>query len=206
MIDGLPCCIHEKESAMKCTVIVIGDCHDDIDENFYDEPVFDGDGTQIIKGDTVYTDAGIKRIVAKVGTEHCDGVEDWDGSPWVMFDDGSWINAKELSHKRYTIDAYGTRIFVGDYVLIIESEEKCFVSDMYKCAGGLALKLYKNGAFVGYLSPDRVIKEIDTIYHKPDSLEELRDDMKEYLANGCVIDKRVRLFEQRLTTLIGKSK
>lgn len=47
-------------------------------------------------GDTVLTKSGVERTVAKVGTEHCEGMEGWDGSPWVMFTNGSWMHAKDV--------------------------------------------------------------------------------------------------------------
>ena len=61
--------------------------------------VFDADGVPIEVGDWVYTEAGLMRKVAKVGTERCLGMEDWDGSPWVMFGNGSWMHAHDITHR-----------------------------------------------------------------------------------------------------------
>lgn len=61
--------------------------------------VLDADGVPIEVGDWVYTEAGLRRKVAKVGTERCLGMEDWDGSPWVMFGNGSWMHAHDITHR-----------------------------------------------------------------------------------------------------------
>lgn len=61
--------------------------------------VLDADGVPIEVGDWVYTEAGMRRKVAKVGTERCLGMEDWDGSPWVMFGNGSWMHAHDITHR-----------------------------------------------------------------------------------------------------------
>lgn len=61
--------------------------------------VLDADGVPIEVGDWVYTEAGLRRYVAKVGTERCLGMEDWDGSPWVMFGNGSWMHAHDITHR-----------------------------------------------------------------------------------------------------------
>lgn len=61
--------------------------------------VLDADGVPIEVGDAVYTEAGLRRYVAKVGTERCLGMEDWDGSPWVMFGNGSWMHAHDITHR-----------------------------------------------------------------------------------------------------------
>lgn len=63
-----------------------------------ERPVFDAGGVRTCKGDTVWTFNGIKRTVAKVGTERCNGMIGWDGSPWVMFTNGGWEHAKDVSH------------------------------------------------------------------------------------------------------------
>lgn len=58
-----------------------------------------GDGKPVSKGETVYvTDSGIERTVKDFGTKLCEGMDGWDGSPWVMFDNGSWMHARELTH------------------------------------------------------------------------------------------------------------
>lgn len=65
----------------------------------HERPVFDAEGVRIRNGDTVWTKAGIKREVAKVGTEPCEGMEEWDGSPWVMFTNGSWMHSKDVTNR-----------------------------------------------------------------------------------------------------------
>ena len=58
-----------------------------------------GDGKPVSKGETVYvTDSGIERTVKDFDTKLCEGMDGWDGSPWVMFDNGSWMHARELTH------------------------------------------------------------------------------------------------------------
>ncbi len=61
--------------------------------------VIDADGAVICEGDTVWTLSGVKRVVAKVGNNPTSGMIGWDGSPWVMFDNGSWTHAKHLTHR-----------------------------------------------------------------------------------------------------------
>lgn len=58
-----------------------------------------GDGKPVSKGETVYViESGIERTVKDFGTKLCEGMDGWDGSPWVMFDNGSWMHARELTH------------------------------------------------------------------------------------------------------------
>lgn len=58
-----------------------------------------GDGEPVSKGETVYViESGIGRTVSAVGTQLCEGMDGWDGSPWVMFDNGSWMHARDLTH------------------------------------------------------------------------------------------------------------
>jgi hypothetical protein len=61
--------------------------------------VLDVDGVETKAGDTVYTKSGIKYTVEKIGTQQCDGMEDWDGTPWIMFDNGSWMHAHDVTHR-----------------------------------------------------------------------------------------------------------
>lgn len=58
-----------------------------------------GDGKPVSKGETVYViESGIERTVKDFGTKLCEGMDGWDGSPWVMFDNGSWMHARDLTH------------------------------------------------------------------------------------------------------------
>lgn len=60
--------------------------------------VLGADGLPVVAGETVYTETGLERVVAKVGTVAYDGMEGWDGTPWVMFDNGSWLHAADVTH------------------------------------------------------------------------------------------------------------
>lgn len=61
--------------------------------------VLGADGKPIKVGETVYvTDSGIERTVKNFGTKLCEGMDGWDGSPWVMFGNGSWMHARDLTH------------------------------------------------------------------------------------------------------------
>lgn len=61
--------------------------------------VLGADGKPIVEGETVYViESGIERTVSSVGTQLCEGMDGWDGSPWVMFDNGSWMHARDLTH------------------------------------------------------------------------------------------------------------
>lgn len=76
-----------------------------------------GDGKPVSKGETVYvTDSGIERTVKDFGTQLCEGMDGWDGSPWVMFDNGSWMHARDLTHERPVLGADGLPIKVGETV------------------------------------------------------------------------------------------
>lgn len=58
-----------------------------------------GDGKPVSKGETVYvTDSGIERTVKNFGTKLFEGMDGWDGSPWVMFGNGSWMHSRDLTH------------------------------------------------------------------------------------------------------------
>lgn len=72
------------------------------DDGFIKRPehkVLDADGVETKAGDTVYTKSGIKYTVEKIGPQQCDGMEDWDGTPWIMFDNGSWMHAHDVTHR-----------------------------------------------------------------------------------------------------------
>lgn len=61
--------------------------------------VLGADGLPIVEGETVYViESGIERTVSSVGTQPCDGMDGWDGSPWAMFDNGSWMHSRDLTH------------------------------------------------------------------------------------------------------------
>ncbi len=60
--------------------------------------VLGADGLPVVAGETVYTETGLERVVAKVGTVAYDGMEGWDGTPWVMLDNGSWLHAADVTH------------------------------------------------------------------------------------------------------------
>ena len=58
-----------------------------------------GDGKPASKGETVHViESGIERTVKDFGAKSCEGMDGWDGSPWVMFDNGSWMHARDLTH------------------------------------------------------------------------------------------------------------
>lgn len=58
-----------------------------------------GDGKPVSKGETVYViESGIERTVKDFGMKLCEGMDGWDGSPWVMFGNGSWMHARDLTH------------------------------------------------------------------------------------------------------------
>ena len=82
-----------------------------------------GDGKPVSKGETVYvTDSGIERTVKDFGTKLCEGMDGWDGSPWVMFDNGSWMHARDLTHEHPVLGADGLPIKVGETVYPIDGE------------------------------------------------------------------------------------
>ena len=62
--------------------------------------VLGADGLPVVAGETVYTETGLERVVTKVGTVACDGMEGWEGTPWVLFDNGSWLHATDVTHTR----------------------------------------------------------------------------------------------------------
>lgn len=83
-----------------------------------------GDGKPVSKGETVYvTDSGIERTVKGFGTKLCEGMDGWDGSPWVMFDNGSWMHARDLTHEHPVLGADGLPIKVGDTVYELGRDE-----------------------------------------------------------------------------------
>lgn len=63
------------------------------------QKVLDADGVETKAGDTVYAKSGIKYTVEKIGHQQCEGMEDWDGTPWIMIDNGSWMHAHDVTHR-----------------------------------------------------------------------------------------------------------
>lgn len=74
-----------------------------------------GDGKPVSKGETVYViESGIERTARDFGTKLCEGMDGWDGSPWVMFDNDSWMHARDLTHEHPVLGADGLPVKVGD--------------------------------------------------------------------------------------------
>lgn len=152
-----------------------------------------GDGKPVSKGETVYvTDSGIERTVKGFGTKLCEGMDGWDGSPWVMFDNGSWMHARDLTHEHPVLGADGLTIKVGDTVWLVDEYSQ------YAGSNGSA-----NGneySLLGVDSQETLFVEYDRLvvsgknyvrlstcnawcpasfltHTPPDTLERLRDDM-----------------------------
>lgn len=90
-----------------------------------------GDGKPASKGETVYvTDSGIERTVKDFGTKLCEGMDGWDGYSWVMFDNGSWMHARDLTHERPVLGADGKPIKVGETVWNTFSWHKGVVKEL----------------------------------------------------------------------------
>lgn len=84
-----------------------------------------GDGMPVSKGETVYViESGIERTVKDFGTKLCEGMDGWDGSPWVMFGNGSWMHARDLTHERPVLGVDGKPIAVGDEVWLDEKHSR----------------------------------------------------------------------------------
>lgn len=82
-----------------------------------------GDGKPVSKGETVYViESGIERTARDFGTKLCEGMGGWDGSPWVMFDNDSWMHARDLTHEHPVLGADGLPIKVGETVYPIDGE------------------------------------------------------------------------------------
>lgn len=80
-----------------------------------------GDGKPVSKGEAVYViESGIERTARDFGTKLCEGMDGWDGSPWVMFDKGSWMHARDLTHEHPVLGADGLPIKVGDTVWLVD--------------------------------------------------------------------------------------
>lgn len=58
------------------------------------------------------------------GTKLCEGMGGWDGSPWVMFGNGSWMHARDLTHERPVLGVDGKPIAVGDEVWLDEKHSR----------------------------------------------------------------------------------
>lgn len=85
-----------------------------------------GDGKPVSKGETVHViESGIERTVKDFGTKLCDGMDGWDGYPWVMFDNGSWMHARDLTHERPVLGADGKPIVEGETVWLDEAHSRC---------------------------------------------------------------------------------
>lgn len=108
-----------------------------------------GDGNPVSNGDTVYViESGIERTVKDFGTRRCDGMDGWDGSPWVMFDNGSWMHARDLTHTppdtQQKIDDDALKTFQEYWKCVANVCEECpsmiggkKPTDYYECAGCL---------------------------------------------------------------------
>lgn len=116
-----------------------------------------GDGKPVSKGETVYvTDSGIERTVKGFGTKLCEGMDGWDGSPWVMFDNGSWMRANDLTHERPVIGADGLPIKDDETVYDVETGEAYIVR--LPCAGTGKTFFrgggYRDPAYLTHTPPD----------------------------------------------------
>ena len=116
-----------------------------------------GDGKPVSKGETVYViESGIERTVKGFGTKLCEGMDGWDGSPWVMFDNGSWMRANDLTHERPVMGADGLPIKDDETVYDVETGEAYIVR--LPCAGTGKTFFrgggYRDPAYLTHTPPD----------------------------------------------------
>lgn len=116
-----------------------------------------GDGKPVSKGETVYViESGIERTARDFGTKLCEGMDGWDGSPWVMFDNGSWMRANDLTHERPVIGADGLPIKDDETVYDVETGEAYIVR--LPCAGTGKTFFegggYRDPAYLTHTPPD----------------------------------------------------
>lgn len=96
------------------------------------------------------------------------------------------------------LDADGVEIKVGDAVWSLNDSTKWEVTEIHPTEPRISLRQLDTEKEVEgwwFLSSEYSHRE-------PDSLEKLRDDIREYLSEGVVIDSRVRPWEQRLTAIM----
>lgn len=116
-----------------------------------------GDGKPVSKGETMYViESGIERTAKDFGTKLCEGMDGWDGSPWVMFDNGSWMRANDLTHERPVIGADGLPIKDDETVYDVETGEAYIVR--LPCAGTGKTFFrgggYRDPAYLTHTPPD----------------------------------------------------
>lgn len=115
------------------------------------------DGKPVSKGETVYViESGIERTVKGFGTKLCEGMDGWDGSPWVMFDNGSWMRANDLTHERPVMGSDGLPIKDDETVYDVETGEAYIVR--LPCAGTGKTFFrgggYRDPAYLTHTPPD----------------------------------------------------
>lgn len=155
------------------------------------------DGKPVSKGETVYViESGIERTVKGFGTKLCEGMDGWDGSPWVMFDNGSWMRANDLTHERPVMGSDGLPIKDDETVYDVETGEAYIVR--LPCAG-TGKTFFRGG---GYRDPAYLT------HTPPDTLERLRDDMyrtaEEWREADSVSIPDMNHWANRLTALIER--
>lgn len=152
-----------------------------------------GDGKPVSKGETVYViESGIERTVKGFGTKLCEGMDGWDGSLWVMFDNGSWMRANDLTHERPAMGADGLPIKVGDTVWLVDEYSQYAGSNGSANGNEYSLlgvdpqetlfveydRLVVSGKNYVRLSTCKAWCPASFLTHTPpDTLERLRDDM-----------------------------
>lgn len=184
-----------------------------------------GDGKPVSKGETVYViESGIERTVKDFGTKLCEGMDGWDGSPWVMFDNGSWMHARDLTHEHPVLGADGLTIKVGDTVWLVDEYSQYAGSNGSANGNEYSLlgvdpqetlfveydRLVVSGKNYVRLSTCNAWCHASWLTHTPpDTLERLRDDITEWRAEcanpGSGWDAKTAEWAARIDAIIRRT-
>lgn len=167
---------------------------DEIEKYYIPRPLFE-DGEPVQFGDDTDELNGVEKFIFMRSCGGCCQMQDADGNMLTVFTGGFVKRPKPK-----VLDADGVEINVGDTVWSLNDSTKWKVTETHPTEPRISLRQLDTEKEVEggwFLSSEYSLRE-------PDSLEKVRDDIREYIAEAPVIDCHIRPWEQRLTALIER--
>lgn len=174
-----------------------GNGHSYMPGDFVERPepkLFDADGVRYFVYQTVFDKDGASFGVIGLSGDGFVVAESIDKEPVGQ---KVIVTPETFTHERPVFDADGERIKAGDTVWSIKDGRlyEWTVIDPYDEGDGSQMVFVNNGSTTGHIPPEKLT------HREPDSLEKLRDDIRNsnHATNACA-----GIWDKRLTTLIER--
>ena len=194
-IVGADC--NKFDTCTDCINAVTTAIADEIEKYYIPRPRFE-DGEPVQFGDVFRTELGSVECVAIEYNEYNTWVKDGTDNDW-----NASISADEMAkiHRLpKVIDADGEEIKVGDTVWCVYHTERFVVENIYETSGVMFVHVHGNGDHRTCFKPHELTHRI------PDSLEKLRNDMREFVDTEYKIPGGTKTNEwlDRLTAIMER--